>query len=118
VRAPIIAAIVAAISFAGGCAAGDADALPAWIKDRAAQLEALPAGRPPRAIFRASYEGKPVYYLTPTCCDIASELYDADGKLLCYPSGGFAGGDGRCPTFAPDEKRMRLVWRDKRGEAR
>jgi hypothetical protein len=41
-------------------------------------------------------------------------LYDADGKLLCYPAGGFAGGDGRCPAFAADERRMRLVWRDKR----
>jgi len=98
----------------GGCAVAEIDTAPAWIKDRTAQLEALPAGHPPRAIYQGALEGKPVFYVTPTCCDIPSELYDADGKLLCYPSGGFAGGDGRCPGFVVDEKRMRLVWRDKR----
>jgi hypothetical protein len=118
VRAQIVAAALAASSLIGACAAADGDAAPAWIRERAAQLEALPAGRPPRALYRAQLDGKPIYYLTPTCCDIPSELYDADGKLLCYPSGGFAGGDGRCPGFVGDEKRMRLVWRDKRGEAR
>jgi hypothetical protein len=98
----------------GGCAVAESDTAPAWLKARTAQLEALPAGHPPRAIYQGTLEGKPVFYLTPTCCDIPSELYDADGKLLCYPSGGFAGGDGRCPKFVVDEKRMRLVWRDKR----
>jgi hypothetical protein len=112
-RALVIATILAAIS-AGGCAAADGEAMPAWVKAMTAQLEALPAGHPPRAIYRATLGDKTVFYLTPTCCDIPSELYDADGKLLCYPSGGFAGGDGRCPAFAADEKRMRLVWRDKR----
>jgi len=100
--------------FVGGCAVAEIDTAPAWVKDRAAQFEALPAGHPPRAIFQGVLEGKPVFYVTPTCCDIPSELYDVDGKLLCYPSGGFAGGDGRCPAFVADEKRMRLVWRDKR----
>jgi hypothetical protein len=113
-KAAILAALLAATSLFGGCAAADGDASPAWIKERAAQLEALPVGHPPRAIYRATLDGKTVYYLTPTCCDIPSELYDADGKLLCYPSGGFAGGDGRCPTFVIDEQRMRVVWRDKR----
>ncbi|MGZ5195665.1 MAG: DUF6970 domain-containing protein [Ramlibacter sp.] len=100
--------------FMGGCAVADGDSAPAWIKDVSARLEALPPGHPPRAIYQGTLEGKPVFYVTPTCCDIPSELYDADGKLLCYPSGGFAGGDGRCPAFVVDEKRMRLVWRDKR----
>jgi hypothetical protein len=102
------------LSFMGGCAAADGDTAPAWIKDVSARLEALPPGHPPRAIYQATLEGKPVFYLTPTCCDIPSELYDAGGKLLCYPSGGFAGGDGRCPAFVADEKSMRLVWRDQR----
>jgi hypothetical protein len=113
-KAAILAAVVSASGFIGACAAADAQETPAWIKARTAQLEALPAGKPPRAIYRALLEGKPVYYLTPTCCDIPSELYDAAGTLLCYPSGGFAGGDGRCPNFSADEKHMRLVWRDKR----
>src|SRR5437764_2630070 len=115
-RSAIIAALAATL-FASACAVAESETIPAWMKDRTAQLEALPAGRPPRAIYAATHEGKPVYYLTPTCCDIPSELYDADGKLLCFPSGGFADGDGRCPAFVADEKRMRLVWRDKRGDA-
>jgi hypothetical protein len=114
VRGAIIAAAIAASAFTSACAVAQSETIPAWLKDKTAKLEALAAGRPPRAIYLATHEGKQVYYLTPTCCDIPSELYDADGKLLCYPSGGFAGGDGRCPAFVPDERRMRLVWRDKR----
>jgi hypothetical protein len=116
-RYAIIAAATAAIVFTSGCAVAESEATPTWLKEKEAQLEALSAGRPPRAIYAAMHEGKPVYYLTPTCCDIPSELYDTEGKLLCYPSGGLAGGDGRCPAFVADEKRMRLVWRDKRGDA-
>jgi hypothetical protein len=117
VKAATIAAAIATTLCASGCAVAESEPAPAWLKERETQLEALPAGRPPRAIYAAVHDGKPVYYLTPTCCDIPSELYDADGKLLCFPSGGFAGGDGRCPAFVADEKRMRLVWRDKRGDA-
>ena len=51
----------------------------------------------------------------PRCCDIPSEVYDEKGALLCYASGGFAGGDGRCPGFSTEG--MTLLWQDPRGAA-
>jgi hypothetical protein len=52
-------------------------------------------------VFRTKYKGKVAYYVPPRCCDIPSELYDENGRLICYPHGGFVGGDGRCPSFVP-----------------
>lgn len=84
-----------------------------WLQSKISEYERLAPGNPPRAILRTTYEGKTVYYVTPTCCDIPSELYDERGALLCYPSGGFAGGDGRCPAFTLAASAS-AVWRDQR----
>jgi hypothetical protein len=86
---------------------------PSWIRERIAQLEQLAPGNPPREIYRFQDTGRTVYYVTPTCCDIPSELYDEKGALICYPTGGFAGRDKRCPEFAlPSD--AQTVWRDAR----
>jgi hypothetical protein len=38
------------------------------------------------------------YYAASGCCDQLNPLFDADGKYVCAPDGGFTGrGDGRCP---------------------
>jgi protein-S-isoprenylcysteine O-methyltransferase Ste14 len=88
---------------------------PLWLQLKAAEIEKLPAQRPPRSISRATFQGKTVYYVTPACCDIPSELYDDSGTLMCFPDGGFAGGDGRCPGFSLAAGRVSTVWRDERG---
>lgn len=45
-------------------------------------------------------DGQPFYLVTPLCCDQFNPLYDAHGRFVCAPSGGFAGnGDGRCPAW-------------------
>ncbi|MFG6415875.1 DUF6970 domain-containing protein [Roseateles sp. DC23W] len=45
--------------------------------------------------------GQPVYLVLSMCCDQFNPLYDAQGRYICAPSGGFAGGgDGRCPAWA------------------
>ena len=62
------------------------------------------------------YQGKAAYYVSSACCDIPSELYDATGSLVCYPDGGFAGGDGRCPSFTFLANTVSVVWRDDRGQ--
>ena len=85
----------------------------AWLQSKVSELESLAPGSPPRAILRTSFRGKTVYYVTPTCCDIPSELYDDRGSLLCRPSGGFAGGDGKCTDFQL-EANAATVWRDQR----
>ena len=98
---------VSAVACAG-CAAQ-----PAWLLAKISELEGLPVANPPRAILRTTYQGEPAYFLTPTCCDIPSELYDQAGRLICRPGGGFAGGDGGCPGFTPSPTAA-TVWRDLR----
>ena len=106
--------IVAASVAAGVCTASSTVSGPAWLQSKITELELRAPGNPPRAILRTMYRGRTVYYLTPTCCDIPSELYEESGELVCRPDGGFAGGDGRCKDFtlAPDSA---TVWRDERG---
>lgn len=51
-------------------------------------------------------EGQLVYLHMALCCDQFNKAYDADGRYLCAPSGGFTGqGDGRCPAWV---HRLRL----------
>lgn len=88
---------------------------PLWLQLKVAEIEKLPPQRPPRSIARMTFNGKTVYYVTPACCDIPSELYDDRGTLLCFPDGGFAGGDGRCSGFSLAPGAMSTVWRDERG---
>jgi hypothetical protein len=101
-----------------GCAQAPASepsarALAPWLQAKIAQFESGAPASPPRAILQAVDQGRTVYYVTPTCCDIPSELYDEGGSLLCFPDGGFAGGDGRCPTFRLPGNAA-TVWRDQR----
>jgi hypothetical protein len=51
-------------------------------------------------------DGRAYYQFTASCCDIPHPLYDAEGRYVCAPSGGFAGhGDGHCPGWV---RRLRL----------
>ena len=93
-------------------------AQPTWLQRKIAEYQNLPPFNPPRSIVRATYQGKTVYYVSAACCDLPSELYDERGTLVCYPDGGFAGGDGRCPLFATFGQSISTVWRDDRGRAR
>lgn len=59
--------------------------------------------------FETTYKGRPAYYFPPKCCDIPSQLLDEHHKLICYPSGGFAGGDGKCPQFLFNESKSKKI---------
>lgn len=107
-------AIVVSWSLAAAATPANSDAIPKWLELRIADYERLPPFSPPRAILQVQYQGRKAYYVTPACCDIPSELMDAQGSLLCYADGGFAGGDGRCPSFAIAGSVVRTVWRDTR----
>jgi hypothetical protein len=101
------------VALLAGCAgASDAGNQPPWLARKIAEFEASPRASPPRSVLRTIYAGKTAYYVPPTCCDIPSELYDERGTLLCYPEGGFAGGDGRCPDFTLNAPLV--VWQDQR----
>lgn len=68
------------------------------------------AADPPIAL--ADPQGRAVYYFIGPCCDHFNRLYDADGRFICAPSGGFTGaGDGQCPGWAHDERTWRQVRR-------
>jgi hypothetical protein len=95
-----------------------------WLQIKIWDYQSNPVSNPPRSVIKTTFEGKPVYYVPPVCCDIPSELYADDGKLICYPSGGFTGaGDGKCPKFKLEyldlvkDNKTSIVWQDKRKPA-
>lgn len=91
------------------------DNLPGWLISLIRDLEAQPVANPPALIARYDYQGRPVYFLPPRCCDVWSDLYREDGAIICHPNGGLTGnGDGRCPDFLTERKNERIVWRDPR----
>ena len=91
------------------------DPSPAWLQALVAELEQRPPGHPPWAVSRYRYQGQVVYHRPPHCCDAPGALYDAAGRYLCAPDGGFLGiGDGRCPDFPTRRTAGQLVWQDSR----
>ncbi|WP_251046961.1 DUF6970 domain-containing protein [Hymenobacter sp. ISL-91] len=88
---------------------------PAWLEDKIkAHFEAKKAN-PPIQVYSYQYKGATVYFETAGCCDQFSNLYAADGKLLCHPDGGLTGkGDGQCPDFTKARTEEQLVWKDPR----
>jgi hypothetical protein len=108
-----IAALLAACD--ASVTAPAADEHPAWLQAMVAELKRRPPGQPPGAVYRYRYRGRVVYHLPPQCCDAPGALYDAAGRYLCAPDGGFLGiGDGRCLDFRTNRTDGRLVWQDPR----
>jgi hypothetical protein len=88
---------------------------PSWVNDLIAHFSAQPVGNPPQSIYRCEYKNQTVYYVPAQCCDQFSALYDAEGKVICAPDGGFTGGgDGRCKDFGKESKNKVLIWKDSR----
>jgi hypothetical protein len=88
---------------------------PSWVDELIARFTAAPVGNPPLSIYRFEYKDRTVYYVPPQCCDQFSSLYDAEGKIICSPDGGFTGrGDGRCTDFEKERTNERLIWKDSR----
>lgn len=88
---------------------------PDWLRQMILEFEIAPVGNPPQSIWKYEFNGQTVYYVPPQCCDQYGFLYSAEGKILCYPDGGFSGtGDGRCPDFRQKRMNEQLIWRDPR----
>ena len=101
----------------GGPSPGEAspETRPPWLLELIARLESQPVANPPAYLARQEYPAGVYYFLPSRCCDIYSELYDAEGALVCHPDGGITGGgDGKCPLLG-DLVREEIVWRDVRG---
>jgi hypothetical protein len=89
--------------------------LPDWLTALIDELSAEPVASPPAQILQYTYNGATVYYLSPRCCDIMSDLYDVNGKILCHPDGGLTGaGDGQCTDFQDTKKDEVIIWQDDR----
>jgi hypothetical protein len=56
-----------------------------------------------RQIYKTFYKDKVVYYHSSICCDIPSALVDVNGKLICYPDGGFVLRNQGCEDFVFDK---------------
>lgn len=86
-----------------------------WLQAKIWEFQSQPVTNPPRVVSKAVFAGKTVYYMAPVCCDIPSQLFDEEGKLICYPSGGITGrGDGKCASFVVDKPALSTVWQDAR----
>ena len=86
--------------------------LPEWLRIRLADYDAQPGPAAPRAVFQVRYGDGVAYWVQAGCCDQLDPLVDANGVLVCYPSGGFTGrGDGKCPGALPPVAERREVWR-------
>ncbi len=86
-----------------------------WLADLIAKFQSEPVRNPPRSIWRYDYRGQVVYFVPEICCDQYSTLYDAQGSVICHPSGGYGGGgDGLCPDFFQERMNEVLIWKDSR----
>ena len=86
--------------------------LPEWLRIRLADYDALPGPAAPRAVYEVPWRGGVAYYVQAGCCDQLDPLVDANGVLLCHPTGGFTGrGDGKCLEELPAIAHRREVWR-------
>ena len=52
------------------------------------------------------YQGKTVYLEKMICCDIPSELFDADCNVLGFPDWGMVHTDHRCDDFYTSAKKI------------
>ncbi|MEE9248961.1 MAG: hypothetical protein V3U79_09725 [Dehalococcoidia bacterium] len=86
-----------------------------WLTDLIQGLENEPVANPPVSITQYEYRGQIVYFAPQRCCDIFSDLYDADGNIIGHPDGGVTGqGDGRVPDFLEERSNGRIIWEDRR----
>lgn len=62
------------------------------------------------AVSKCVYKNKVVYYVLSPCCDQYNYLYSENGKRICAPDGGLAGGgDGKCPDFSDSQNNCQLI---------
>ena len=88
---------------------------PKWLEEKIQQHFKAEKANPPIHIYSFQYNGATVYYETSPCCDQFTNLYSANGQLICHPDGGLTGrGDGKCPEFRDQRTEEKLVWQDPR----
>jgi hypothetical protein len=114
--APVVFVIFVIAACSGHPVAPDMSPTPpAWVTSLIHQFESEPVANPPASVARYEYKGREVYFVPQRCCDIMSDVYSADGAILCHPDGGFTGkGDGMCADFFAARRNEHIVWQDAR----
>lgn len=122
VLGPLLLFFAASVTHRRGTAAGGADPqfMESLMRIRTATtwigLAAF-AAHSPGTIWKYHYDGHTVFHVPRSCCDVPSALYDADGKVICGPDGGFTGkGDGRCADLFERRSEEQKIWDDPRVE--
>lgn len=89
--------------------------IPECIQEKITEITSQKVSNPPIKIYSYTYNKETVYYFTPVCCDVYSELYDKDCNRICAPDGGKTGrGDGKCADFFDTKTDEKLIWSDTR----
>jgi hypothetical protein len=88
------------------------DSIPACVRQIIDAGSKEEPANPPVQVDEYLYKGKKVYLFTAPCCDQFDQLYDANCKKICAPTGGITGkGDGACPDFATTATFTKLIWK-------
>lgn len=91
------------------------DNIPACIQQIIQDIKSEPVRNPAGSVWQYNYKGKTVYFIPQYCCDLPSQLLDANCNLICNPDGGFTGkGDGKCADFFTERTEGKLLWKDDR----
>ena len=110
-----IALISALLFLTRQCSKDELSQTPECVLEKIHEISAENVWNPPAKIYRYVYKGQTVYFIPQHCCDIRSQLFDANCNELCAPDGGFTGkGDGTCPDFFDTRSDEKLVWEDPR----
>ncbi len=89
--------------------------VPPCIQQKIEAIKAQPKWNPPAEVIEYVYNGKTVYGFSNDCCDQYYEVFDADCKMICAPSGGITGkGDGQCADFLEKATKVRVIYKDSR----
>lgn len=89
--------------------------IPPCIQEKIEAIQQQPRYNPPATVYRYLYKDEYVYLISSNCCDQYNYLYDKNCKMICAPTGGFAGkGDGQCPNFKQMASDETLIWKDQR----
>ncbi len=94
--------------------------LPKWLNEKIEAMKASPVQQERLQVEQWLYKGKKVYLIpnideTDVMDGFTSHLYTEKGKLICAPTGGFAGtGDGKCGDFLKVARNKKTIWVDDR----
>lgn len=89
--------------------------VPSCVQLRIDSLKAQPKSNPPAEVIEYDYQGQIVYGFNSPCCDQYYNVLDAQCNYICAPSGGITGaGDGKCPDFLQQARKIRTVYKDER----